>query len=106
MKRVDEIINGFKMVHFPRNITELEDDSGLEDDEDEFTQKTTEFNASEHVDPDGSADMAFRRKLSSVHSKIITEDDITTVRNKFYEDIESAYEDAIARKHVSERETP
>jgi hypothetical protein len=94
------------MVHFPRNITELEEDSGLDDDdEDEFTQKTTEFNASEHVDLGGSEDMAFRRKLSSVHSKIITEDDITTVRNKFYEDIESAYEDAIARKHVSLRYT-
>lgn len=45
--------------------------------------------------------MVFKRKLSSVSFKIISEEEITNVRNKFYEDIEFAFEEAIARHRSS-----
>jgi hypothetical protein len=41
--------------------------------------------------------LAFKRKLSSVHYKILTEDDVTNVRNQFYLDIETLRTEAIDR---------
>jgi hypothetical protein len=41
--------------------------------------------------------LAFKRKLSSVHYKILSEDEVTNVRNKFYEDIEMLRSEAIDR---------
>ena len=41
--------------------------------------------------------MAFKRKLSSVHYKILSEDEVTNVRNKFYEDIEMLRSEATDR---------
>jgi hypothetical protein len=41
--------------------------------------------------------LAFKRKLSSVHYKILSEDEVTNVRNNFYKDIEMLRSEAIDR---------
>lgn len=46
-------------------------------------------------------DAEFKRKLTSVHTKIISEEEVTNVRNKFYEDIDFLFEEAIQRHRNS-----
>ena len=98
-KLAEDAIDAFKLVGFPKNITQLDSDSLEEDAEDflEDSRQTSKFSANDHIDRAGTEDLAFKRKLSSVHYKILTEEEVTTVRNKFYEDIEFCREEAIAR---------
>lgn len=58
---------------------------------------TSNFTALDHVSRANTEENAFKRKLSSVHFKILTQEEVTSVRNKFYEDIEFSFEEAITR---------
>lgn len=89
-KIVDDCIDECKLVGFPKNITQLPDDS-FEEDFGENSRQTSSFDATDIVMRAKTDELSFKRKLSSVHYKIINEDEITSVRNKFYEDIEFSY---------------
>ena len=76
----------------------MEEDS-LDEDFVDDSHPTAKFSADDHLH--SNEDTAFKRKLSSVDLKIITEEEVTNVRNKFYEDIDFCFEEAIARHRSS-----
>lgn len=99
-KKAEDSIEGFKLIGFPKHITKTEEDS-MEEEFVDHSRQTSKFEANDHLETKTPEDMNFKRKLSSVHFKVITEEEVTKVRDKFYEDIDFAYEEAIARHRSS-----
>ena len=98
-KKAGDSIDEFKLIGFPKNITQLDSDS-LEEDAEEFVEdsrQTSKFSANDHIERFATEDLAFKRKLSSVHYKILSEDEVTKVRNKFNEDTDASLQEALDR---------
>ena len=81
------LIDEFKCIVFPQNITKVIESSTPGGDPDDTFDNVLRESAS-----------GLKRTGSTLSAlKIIPEQDITRVRNKFLEDIEFVYEEAIAR---------
>lgn len=88
-------LNEFRMVILPKNLTVLENGDS-EQSKDSFEMNTF---LSSKVKAGLMDKLARRSSLS--HNRILSEEEINRVRDKFLEDIDFSYEEAIAR-HVSD----
>ena len=72
-KCTEDSIDEFKVIGFPKSITQMDEDSLDED----FVEDVPDsrFSANDHVQT--NEDTNFKRKLSSVGFKIITEEEVT-----------------------------
>lgn len=87
-KRADDCIDDFKLIGFPVCITQT-------NEADDYSN-ATHFNMTEQI-----GETPFGSKMSTVHLKILSEEEVGRVRNKFYEDIDYLREEAIQRHRSS-----
>lgn len=88
--RVIVLLEEFKKLALPKSITQQEAETPGENDNNSF-----EVNTFIQKNPSG-----IKRSSTITNSKILSEEEINKVRDKFLEDIDFSYEEAIAR-HVS-----
>ena len=93
--RVEALLDEFKKIVFPKNVTRLDN---IEEDTEEGDTPDGTFDLSRAVT--SITEGAPKRTMSISNNRILSEEEVARVREKFYEDIDFVYEEAIAR-HVS-----
>jgi len=100
--RVEALLDEFKKIVFPKNVTRLDN---IEEDTEEGDTPDGTFDLSRAVT--SITEGAPKRTMSISNNRILSEEEVARVREKFYEDIDFVYEEAIARhRNVSNNNVP
>jgi hypothetical protein len=92
--QITECLDQFKLIILPKNVTTFELIQEGTPDGEQISRDDLEFAMGQEM-------VKMKRTSSLSNTRLLTEEEINRVRDKFAEDIDFVYEEAIAR-HVSE----
>lgn len=113
-RRVETLFEQFKRVFFPTGITQIEREKpGLNDSQKTFSIEDLANNpdlAKEEGQGSNADGMGFRRSRSSIaisSIRILTDEEVSRVKQKFDEETEFAYDEALrAHKNIQDTKVP